>query len=142
MCLTSRILLHPKRFHSPSLLSGIAVCIHCGTPIIRQVSGAKSTKGGKWTCHLCGGKRNSGRWNYCVGRQIETTKTDTVILDTLLNRVLQKDFALELINQLRETIRYHHSRTTRTGNEAYPIEAFVDSHLDTIVRRDRLHIGT
>lgn len=93
--------LHPKRYHSPSLLSGFAVCIHCGTPITREVCGAKKTKSGKWTAYLCGKKRNRGNWRDCEGRQIQTARADAAIVKAVLSTILQKDFANELIQQIR-----------------------------------------
>ena len=93
--------LHPKRYNSPSLLSGLAVCIHCGTPIIREVSGAKSTKTGKWISYLCGKKRNSGSWHACEGKQIKADRADRAIVDAVLNQVLTVDRADELIKQVQ-----------------------------------------
>ena len=93
--------LHPKRYHSPSLLSGLAVCIHCGTPIIREVSGARSSKGGKWVSYLCGKKRNAGRWKECEGRQIQAARADQAIVDAVLRNVLQPGYVMELIDQVR-----------------------------------------
>ena len=97
-------LLHPRRYNSPSLLSGIAVCIHCGTPIIRDVSGSKSTKSGKWISYLCGRKRNSGNWHACEGKQIQSAKADAAILDAVLNTILTKEFAGELIKQIQNQL--------------------------------------
>jgi DNA invertase Pin-like site-specific DNA recombinase len=93
--------LHPRRYNSPSLLSGIAVCAICGTPVIREVSGAKSTKTGKWIAYLCGKKRNSGNWHACEGKQVQAAKADAAIISAVLNSILTKDFANELINQVR-----------------------------------------
>jgi DNA invertase Pin-like site-specific DNA recombinase len=93
--------LHPRRYHSPSLLSGIAVCIHCGTPIIREVSGARKAKGGKWASYLCGKKRNAGKWSSCQGKQIQAAKADTAVVNAVLSLVLQNDYAMALIEQVR-----------------------------------------
>ena len=94
-------LLHPKRYHSPSLLSGLAVCIHCGAPIIRDVAGARTAKTGKWIAYLCGKKRNSGNWRACEGKQIQAAKADAAIINAVLNVILTQEFANELINQIR-----------------------------------------
>jgi site-specific DNA recombinase len=96
--------LHPKRYHSPSLLSGMAVCIHCGTPMIREVSGARSTKSGKWTAYLCGAKRNKGNWHACEGKQIQAAKADAAITRAVLNSIMTVDYAVEWINQIREQL--------------------------------------
>lgn len=96
--------LHPKRYHSPSLLSGLAVCIHCGTPIIREVSGARSTKTGKWISYLCGAKRNAGNWQACEGKQIQAAKADNAIINAVLNLILTDQYANELIEQIRDRL--------------------------------------
>jgi DNA invertase Pin-like site-specific DNA recombinase len=91
--------LHPKRYHSPSLLSGLAVCIHCGTPIIREVSGAKSTKTGKWIYYVCGKKRNAGNWHACEGKQIKSDRADRAIIEAVLNQILTVDRASEQLTK-------------------------------------------
>jgi DNA invertase Pin-like site-specific DNA recombinase len=89
-------LLHPKRLNSPSLLSGIAVCIHCGSPIVREVSGPR-----KWKAYLCGKKKNHANWHACEGRQIQSARADTAILDAVLTRILTPDFVTALLEDLK-----------------------------------------
>ena len=92
-------LLHPKRVNSPSLLSGMAVCVHCGTPVIREVSGKA-----KWQAYLCGQKRNRGSWRACEGKQINAVKADKAVLDTVLNRILTPEFFEELLEDVRSQV--------------------------------------
>lgn len=92
--------LHPKRYNAPSLLSGLAVCIHCGTPIVREVSGAKRTKTGKWIAYVCGKKR-SQKWSACEGKQIQAANADRALIDAVLNQVLTVERATELIKQIQ-----------------------------------------
>jgi hypothetical protein len=92
-------LSHPRRLASPSLLSGLAVCIHCGTPMLRDVAGPK-----KWNAYLCGKKRSRSSWHACEGRQIGALKADKAIIDAVLTRVLTPDFVTELLNELRATM--------------------------------------
>jgi DNA invertase Pin-like site-specific DNA recombinase len=92
-------LLHPKRLNSPSLLSGMAVCVHCGTPIIREVSGYS-----KWQAYLCGKKRNRSNWHACEGRQINAAKADKAVLDTVLEKILTPDFVTELLDEVRAQV--------------------------------------
>jgi site-specific DNA recombinase len=132
-------LLHPKRYHSPSLLSGIAVCIHCGTPIIREVSGAKSSKGGKWISYVCGKKRNTGNWGNCEGRQIQAANADRAIINAVLRIILQNDYATELINQVRSEILNNTDaqRQENTTRQALSnCEKAISRLLDTIESSD------
>jgi DNA invertase Pin-like site-specific DNA recombinase len=92
-------LLHPRRVNSPSLLSGLAVCIHCGTPMNREVSGKT-----KWPAYICGRKRSRANYHACEGRQISVVKADKAIIDTVLTRILTPDFVNELLEQLRAQV--------------------------------------
>jgi len=131
--------LHPKRYHSPSLLSGLAVCIHCGTPIIREVSGAKSTKTGKWISYLCGKKRNAGNWHACEGKQIKADRADRAIIEALLNQVLTVERTDELIKQVQasysnngEIVRQEEATHAALSN----CEKSISRLLDTIESND------
>lgn len=102
-------LSHPKRLQSPSLLSGLAVCIHCGTPIIREISGAgKSKVTGKpirkWNAYVCGKKRNRGDWHACEGKPVSAAKADQAILDAVLNRIMTPDFVSALLDEIRQQL--------------------------------------
>ncbi len=92
-------LLHPKRLNSPSLLSGIAVCIHCGTPVVRDVSGKT-----KWQAYLCGKKRNRSNWHACEGKQINAVKADKAVIEAILNRVLTAEFFDDLLQDVRNQV--------------------------------------
>lgn len=140
-------LLHPKRYHSPSLLSGIAVCIHCSTPIIREVSGAKSTTTGKWISYLCGKKRNRGNWHACEGKQIQAERADKAVIDAVLNRILRPDFAQELLCQIRdqlsddtETQRQYNAARQTLANCEKSIARLLDTieETDSSTAKDRL----
>lgn len=96
--------LHPKRYKSPSLLSGLAVCIHCGTPIIREVTHSKTKAGRRieWQGYVCGKKRNKGGWHACEGKQIQAANADRAITDAVLRQVLTVECAEELIKQVQD----------------------------------------
>jgi site-specific DNA recombinase len=92
-------LLHPRRLAFPSLLSGLALCIHCGTPIIRESSGKS-----KWKAYLCGKKKNRENYRACEGRQINLARADTAILEAVLTRVMTPEFVIELLGELQEQV--------------------------------------
>lgn len=93
---TSGTLLHPRRLHSPSLLSGIAVCIHCGTPVAREVAGPT-----KWKAYVCGKKRNGGDWHACEGKQIQAANADKAVINAVLNQILTRDYVTALLDEIR-----------------------------------------
>lgn len=91
--------LHPNRINTPSLLSGLAVCIHCGTPVIRDSNGKT-----RWKSYLCGMKRRGSNYRVCEGRQVDMAKADKAVIDTVLNRILTPDFVNELLEELRAQV--------------------------------------
>lgn len=92
-------LLHRSRVNNPSLLSGLAVCIHCGTPVIRDSTGKT-----RYKAYLCGKKRNRSNYRVCEGRQINMIKADQAVIDTVLTRILTPEFVTELLDELRAQI--------------------------------------
>ena len=92
-------LLHHRRLNSPSLLSGLAVCIHCGTPVVRESSGQTKHK-----YYLCGKKRSQAKYGVCEGRHISAAQADQAIIDAVLKRVLTPDFVTELLDELKAQI--------------------------------------
>ena len=139
--------LHPKRYHSPSLLSGLAVCIHCGTPIIREVSGAESTKTGKWIYYLCGKKRNAGKWDACEGKQIKADRADRAIVEAVLKQVLTVDRTDELIKQVQasysdngEIVRQEEAARAALSSCEKSISRLLDTieSTDSVKAKDRL----
>lgn len=84
-------LYHPRRLGSSSLLVGLAVCIHCGTGML------KDQAGNGWGCYICGQKRRHG-WKTCQGRSVGARKADREILRAVQNRVLTPDCMAELLD--------------------------------------------
>jgi DNA invertase Pin-like site-specific DNA recombinase len=89
--------LHPRRKAIPSLLSGMAVCIHCGTAIIHH----KGDVGRNWPYYICGKKDRQRVDKVCVARRINAKKVDQVVLDTILDRILTTVYFEELVEETR-----------------------------------------
>ena len=87
--------LHPRRLASPSLLSGLAVCIHCGSAMVKSRSGNN-----KWHHYMCG-KKARARYDSCKGRQVKASKADQIILDTTLSKILTPKFVSEIIEEMK-----------------------------------------
>jgi site-specific DNA recombinase len=122
--------LHPKRINYPSLLSGLAVCIHCGTPVIREVAGKK-----KWAAYLCGKKRSRQNWHVCEGRQINASKADKIIVDTVLEKILTPEFIAELLDEIRALVENTdaiHQEEARVKKSLLACEKAIHRLIDTI----------
>jgi len=126
--------LHPKRINYPSLLSGLAVCIHCGTPVIREVAGKE-----KWAAYLCGKKRSRQNWHACEGRQINAVHADKAIVDTILAKILTPEFIIELLDEIRAQIsntdKIHREEETVRKNLT-ACEKSINRLIDTIEDTD------
>lgn len=88
---------HPRRQFSPSLLSGLAVCIHCGAAIIRQTS--NNQRGYPWAYYVCG-KKVRARYKDCEGRQINARLADQAVFDATL-RVMTAEYLDNLLAEMR-----------------------------------------
>jgi DNA invertase Pin-like site-specific DNA recombinase len=91
---------HPRRIGLPSLLSGLAVCIYCGSSINYHFDA------GKWPSYTCCKKGNQG-FQSCEGRKIGAVKADTAIIDRLFSRVLTIDYMRELMEETRAILNDH-----------------------------------
>jgi DNA invertase Pin-like site-specific DNA recombinase len=84
---------HPRRVGLPSLLSGLAVCIHCGSSM-----GVHNQRG--WRCYVCRRKENQD-YHGCPGRLVNARKADEAILGAFFGRVLTVDYLDELVRALQ-----------------------------------------
>lgn len=84
---------HPRRKGSPSLLSGVAVCVHCGAPMEYTHSSSSS---GRWYYYICSRKKHS--WNdTCIGRSVGARRAETAILNVIIQRIFTRDFLEKLL---------------------------------------------
>jgi len=88
---------HPRRIHSPSLLSGIASCMHCGSAVNIK------TSGNGWLGYICGKKNRQG-WKSCQGRLIGQEKADKAIVNAVLDRILTPDYFSALLVETRSSL--------------------------------------
>lgn len=84
---------HPRRVGAPSLLSGLAVCIHCGAAIF---------KGNRKEYHyyICGKKSRHG-YSSCPNRMITASNAERAILDAVTSRVFTSDLVNALIVEVQ-----------------------------------------
>jgi site-specific DNA recombinase len=87
--------LHPGRISKPTLLSGLAVCIHCGDAIVYDETGKNN-----WPSYLCGRKRRQG-YHSCAGRLINSRVADGAVINAVLGRVFTHDYVTALLDEVR-----------------------------------------
>lgn len=91
---------HPRRQAFPSLLSGIAVCIHCGSALFYTHSNTQEGRNFTWPNYQCGKKTRYGP-DSCEARMINAERVEEMILDTVLNRILTPDFIQTLLAEVK-----------------------------------------
>lgn len=75
----SGALSHPQRLAYPSLLSGLATCIYCGSAMVLHRSR-------DFTAYVCGKRdRQRGVEKTCQNRQVNARKADAAVLDRVLS---------------------------------------------------------
>jgi hypothetical protein len=82
------------------LLSGLAVCILCGTAIIHH----KGDIGRNWPYYICGKLDRQHGEKVCEARRINAKKVDQVVLQTVLDRILTPDYFEELVDETRSSL--------------------------------------
>ncbi len=87
---------HPRRQVTAAMLTGLVVCIHCGSAMVSR----RYTHSGTWRCYICNRKYLQG-YDSCEGRQVNGRHAEAVVLDTLLNRILTPTY----FNQLLERVQ-------------------------------------
>jgi len=83
---------HPRRQVTVAMLTGLVVCIHCGSAMVSR----KYTHSGTWRCYICNKKYLQG-YDACEGRQVNARHAEAVVLDTLLNRILTPIYFNQLL---------------------------------------------
>lgn len=91
---------HPRRLASPSLFSGLAVCMECGSALFYSRSNTQAGRNFTWPYYMCGKKTRYG-WDSCEGRMINAARAESSILDTVLNRILTPDFIQNLLAETK-----------------------------------------
>ena len=76
----------PRVVSGPTLLTGLAVCPHCGGGMTRG-----SGKGGRYSYYVCTRKAVQGPTGCAAGRRIRLDVLDELVLDEFIARVLQPD---------------------------------------------------
>jgi site-specific DNA recombinase len=89
---------HPRRILHPSLLSGLAVCIHCGAAMILHT--AKNYK-----CYVCGNRDRKRGFTNCPNAQsVNTRKADKAVLDAVIKKILSPSYAEALWEETQKNL--------------------------------------
>ncbi|MEW6093081.1 MAG: recombinase family protein [Chloroflexota bacterium] len=87
---------HPRRQVTVAMLTGLVVCIHCGSAMVSK----RYTHSGTWRCYICNKKYLQG-YDACEGRQVNARNAEVVVLDTLLNRILTPAYFNQLLARVQ-----------------------------------------
>ncbi len=87
---------HPRRVGNPSLFTGFTYCIECGA-MMTHTPGHKNKP---WRYYMCGTKVRQGV-KYCKSRRVGAQRSETAVLDAVINRVLTVDFFDQVIHVTR-----------------------------------------
>jgi len=88
---------HPRRKHTPSLLTGMLFCVQCGSAMDTQFH-----KNG-WRNYICG-KKNRGEWSVCPERMVNARNVEIVVIHTLLKRILTPSYFNTLLAAVQERV--------------------------------------
>ena len=88
---------HPRRKSNPSLLSGISFCVHCGSAIVHH----NGHKDHNWPYYVCGKKDRQKELGKCDARRINAKKVESIVLDTVLNRILTGEMFDDLLKEMQ-----------------------------------------
>ncbi|WKZ45166.1 MAG: recombinase family protein [Anaerolineales bacterium] len=87
---------HPRRVGNPSLFTGFTYCLECGS-MMTHTPGHKNKP---WRYYMCGTKFRQGV-KYCKSRRVGAQRSETAVLDAVINRVLTVDFFDQVIHVTR-----------------------------------------
>lgn len=93
-----------KRFHHrrkmyPTLLAGLAYCVHCGAAMVTH-----NSKG--YRSYICGKRDRQRGFSDCPeSHRVNAPKIERLILDTVLNRILSPLFAYSLLDEIQSEMR-------------------------------------
>jgi site-specific DNA recombinase len=90
---------HPRRQASVALLTGLVVCIHCGSAMVAK----KYTHSGTWRCYICNKKYLQG-YEACEGRQVNARHAEIIVVDTLLKRILTPAYFKQLLAHVQSRL--------------------------------------
>jgi site-specific DNA recombinase len=86
---------------SPTLLTGIAKCAHCGARFVLA-----SGKGGNYDYYRCATRAYKGN-DLCDAPNIPREELDAAVLGVLAEKVLQPERIMAMLDQMREQIAKH-----------------------------------
>lgn len=93
---------HPRRMHSNYLLSGLAYCARCGSPLFGSSHPQKS--GNVWQAYRCTGQK---RRRDCDLPQIPRKALERAVIETLLEYVLTPEVAAEQQRTILDNSEQH-----------------------------------
>ncbi|MFZ5884605.1 MAG: recombinase family protein [Chloroflexota bacterium] len=87
---------HPRRVGTPSLLTGYAYCLDCGS----MMTHTPGHKGKPWRCYICGKKDRQGA-KACPSRRVGEKPAENAILNAVINQVLSPAYLEAVLEHTR-----------------------------------------
>ena len=91
----------PRTISAPVLLTGLAVCAHCGGAMTMRTGTARS--GQIYRYYSCASFLSKGR-TACKGRSIRMDKLDTVVTQQIIERLLEPERLAETLSALADRL--------------------------------------
>ena len=119
--------MHRRRIKHPSLLSGLAFCVHCGAAMVLHTSA-------DYRSYACGRRDRQRGMNVCAQAQrVNARKADRAILDAVLNRIFSPSFVDDLVIEI-EKLNADTSRLDRDIEDAYSLVDHVRTRITRLVK--------
>lgn len=118
---------HPRRMKYPSLLAGLALCIHCGAAMVIHTSD-------NYRSYVCGKRdRKKGFADCPQSKRVNAPKAESQILDTVLNRILSPEFANAILEDVKKQMT-DTSELDREINEIHKALAGVERAIRNLLK--------
>jgi DNA invertase Pin-like site-specific DNA recombinase len=86
---------HYKRLSNPSLLAGLARCLHCGAAMVLHTDK-------KYRSYTCGKRDRQRGFSVCTqARRVNARKAERVVLDAIRNKILSPKFVNDWIADIQ-----------------------------------------
>lgn len=118
---------HPRRMKYPSLLAGLALCIHCGAAMVIHTSN-------NYRSYVCGKRDRKKGFSDCPqSKRVNAPKAESQILDAVLNRILSPGFAHAILEDVQSQIADSNNLDREIGEASKALDD-VERSISRLVR--------
>jgi site-specific DNA recombinase len=116
----------PRIVNGPTLLTGLALCDRCGSPMRLRTG-----KGGKYRYYTCSAAADKGK-SACKGTTISMPKLDELVLSQLEQRVFEPTRLLKLLNTLSDQFQRQSATADTELKSLRRAKAEIERKLDNL----------